>query len=325
MNRAEFLSVLALGAVKKPAFSGTRMHWQNAQTRDFRLLTLPGGKTAMPTWHYGLLVFLHFPGDGSPHFTVIDPEADRIFARVTAQAPEAEEVFPIDLAVFPDRKRFVISAVTRNVKGTRSLWLLFLSSGGQPLHAEKVTPFRPARLAVAPDETVWALGDDVRAGGSPDSTSPVLWHWSSGGQLLHRVLERRLFPQTGPLGEALPPHGDPGLAVSSDRVAVYAPASGVLAEVNPRGEILDIHRPAVPTAPDGSPLSFLGLAVLDRGEIFGAVGGIRRFDRVGGRWSDPETSGALGHGRILFGGFGRQLLINGASGDRFHYRLVTLP
>ncbi len=101
------------------------------------------------------------------------------------------------------------------------------------------------------------------------------------------------------------------------------PASGVLAEVSAGGGTPGVHRPPRPTDPGGRPASFHGLALLDRGEIFGAIGGIRRFDRAAGGWSAPETSPALAQGRIVFGSFGRQLLINGASGDRFHYRLVT--
>jgi hypothetical protein len=323
MTRGEFISVAAFGGTPLRALAGRTSQPQSVQTRDFRLLTLPGGKTAVPRWHYGLLVFLHFPGDGAPHFTVADPEADRIVARVTVEVPEAREVFPVDLAVFPDRKRFAISAVSRNLNGTRSLWLLFYSAEGQRLHAEKVTPFQPRILAAAPDNTVWAVGANVRTVDNRNSTDAVLCRWNDRGQLLHQALERRLFPEDVFPGEAEPDYGTPALAVSPDRAAVYMPASGVLAEVSMAGEILGVHRPPRPADPGGKPARFHGLALLDGGEIFGAMGGIRRFDRATGSWSAPESSPALAQGRIVYGSFGRQLLINGASGDRFHYRLVV--
>lgn len=325
MTRAEFLSAAVLAGAPLRAMAARASQPPGVQTRDFRLLTLPGGRTAVPRWHYGLLVFLHLPGDGAPHFTVADPEADRIVARLTVEVPEAKEVFPVDLAVFPDRKRFVISAVSRNANGTRSLWLLFYSADGQRLHAEKVTPFQPNLLAVAPDQTVWALGANVRTVENRNSTDAVLCRWNDRGQLLYQALERRLVPDDLFPGQAEPESGTPALAVSQNRAAVYLPTSGVLAEVSASGEVLGVHRPPRPAGPDGKPAAFHGLALLDSGETFGAIAGIRRFDRAAGSWSAPDNSPALSKGFAIYGSSGRQLLINGASGDRFHYRLVVFP
>lgn len=324
MTRAEFLSAVLAGAPPR-ILAAHASQPQGLQTRDFRLLTLPGGRTVVPRWHYGLLVFLHLPGDGAPHFTVADPEADRIVARLTVELPEAREVFPVDLAVFPDRKRFVISAVSRNANGTRSLWLLFYSADGQRLHAEKVTPFQPNLLAVAPDQTVWALGANVRTVENRNSTDAVLCRWNDRGQLLHQALERRLVPDDLFPGQAEPEYGTPALAVSQNRAAAYLPASGVLAEISASGEVLGVHRPPRPADASGKPASFHGLALLDSGEIFGAIAGIRRFDRAAGSWSAPDNAPALAKGFAIYGSSGRQLLINGASGDRFHYRLVAFP
>jgi hypothetical protein len=295
-----------------------------ADSKEFRAQALPGGRVVVPRFHYGFLVYLHFPGAGAPHFSLLDPVADRIVARITTAAPGAQETFPIDLAVFPDRSRLVASVATKNVSGGRSLWLLFYSMDGKLIQSEKVSPFHPHLLAVAPDNTIWGLGVNANTYMEKDSPEPVLYRWSETGTLLRKLLAHRDFPEDVTLGEPIPPYGLTCLAVSRGRVAVFAAGSGLLAEITPGGDVLGIHKPARPLGRDGKPASMSGLAVTGDGTIYAGLGDIHRFDRASRGWVRVEEPKALSGRHSIFGGAGNEILLSGASGDRFHFRLVTL-
>lgn len=310
-------SLVAMGLV--PGLAG-----QEAKKTELRLTTLPGGKAAVPRYHYGWLVFLHWPGSGSPHFSVLDPVADRIVAQLTIELPEAKEVYGADLAVFPDRSRFAVTATTKNLTGTRSSWLLIYSADGRLMHKEKITPIYSRYIAVAPDNTIWGWGYNVRTVEDRSSTDPVLYRWSETGKLLQQLLARKDFAEDEALGEPDVKLGLSCMAVSRSRVALYAPGSGVLAEVSTSGDVIGMYKPARPLRKDGEPASMGGLAVTDDGEIYASFGRIHRFDRASRAWTPVEQPEALAVPGWIYGSAGNQILLSGASGDRFHFRLVTL-
>lgn len=297
---------------------------QKAEITQLRMTTLPGGKVAVPRYHYGWLVFLHWPGSGSPHFSVLDPVADRLVAQITIEMPEAKEVYGADLAVFPDQRRFAVTATTKNKTGTRSSWLLIYSAEGQLMHREKITPVYSRYIAVAPDNTIWGWGYNVRTAEDRGSTDPVLYRWSETGKLLQQLLARRDFAEEHALGEPDVKFGLSCMAVSRDRVVLYAAASGVLAEVSTSGDVIGMYKPARPLRKDGEPAHMGGLAVTDDGEIYASFGRIHRFDRASRAWAAVEQPEALAVTGSIYGSTGNQILLSGASGDRFHYRLVTL-
>ncbi len=293
------------------------------EAREYRLQTLPGGRVAVPKFHYGCLVFLHLPGSVAPHFSVVDLAADRMVAQVALEIPDAIETYGVSLAVFPDRSRFAVSATTRNATGTRSSWLMILSAGGQVLHREKITPFYAAQLAVAPDNTIWGWGHNVRTVENRASSDPVLYRWSESGKLLQTLLPRNTFPDDDGAGEVDRQHGRPAMVVSRDRLVLYAPASGVLAEISLKGDVLGTYRPARVLREDGQPQGMAGLAVTDDGEIYAALGRAHRFDRASQSWVAVEAPDPLAGVQRIAGCSGGQILLPGASGDRFHYRLLT--
>lgn len=298
---------------------------QRAAKSEVRMQqAVPSGQVLLPKYHYGLLVFRHAPNPAAPHFTVVDPLGDRVLAQIKAEAPGAAETYPIDLAVFPDRSRFVASAATKNLNGKRSLWLLFYSIEGKLLQSERITPFQPYQLAVAADNTIWGLGVNAQTFGKKGSPEPVLYQWSERGQVLRKLLAERDFPEDSPLGEAVFRRGMTRLAVSRDRVVVLAAGSGVLAEIGIGGNVIGLYRPPRPLQKDGTPVPFGGLAVTDDGEIFATIREVQRFDRATAAWVRVEAPEALSGNHTIYGCAGNQLFISGGSGDRFHYRLVTL-
>ncbi len=297
---------------------------RKVEIRELRMVTMPGGRASIPRYHYGWLVFLHWPGSGSPHFSVLDPEADRIVAQLTIELPEAKEVYGSDLAVFPDRSRFAVTATTKNLTGTRSSWLLIYSADGRLMHKEKITPIYSRYIAVAPDNTIWGWGYNVRTVEDRSSTDPVLYRWSEEGKLLQQLLARKDFAEDEALGEPDVKLGLSCMAVSRSRVVLYAPGSGVLAEVSASGEVIGMYKPARPLRKDGKPESMGGLAVTDDGEIYASFGRIHRFDRASQTWAPVEQPEALAGMSRIYGSAGDQILLRGASGDRYHFRLVTL-
>lgn len=297
---------------------------QRADKMELRLMTLPGGQVAVPRYHYGWLVFLHWPGSGSPHFSVLDPVADRLVSQITIEVPEAKEVYGVDLAVFPDRRRFAVSATTKNLNGTRSSWLLIYSADGQLTHREKITPFYSRHLAVAPDNTIWGWGYNVRTVDDSSSADPVLYRWSETGRLLQQLLARKDFAEDLPVGSLDAKLGMSCMAVSRDRIVVYAVKSGVLAEVSTNGDVIGSYKPTRPLRKDGEPERMGGLAVTDDGEIYASFGRLYRFDRASRAWAPVEEPAALAVPGRIYGSFGNQILLSGASGDQFHFRLVTL-
>ncbi len=277
----------------------------------------------MPSFQYGLLVFFHLPDDNSPHFTLIDPAADKVVARIRVSAPEAIETFPADLAVFPDRRRFVISAVARHESNRRSMWLLFCSTGGTLTRSVRITPFQPLRIRVAPDGTIWGFGWNVKTVEDPSSEEPVLYQFSDSGEVL-----RKIGSQKDVMAEPSPAtgrqHGSPYLAGSADRVAACGAGNNAVLEASLDGKTLRVHRTVMPVVPGGRPASLSGLAITPAGEIYAGVNGIRRLDRETGARAPVTEPEALAQGRTIFGSAGNQILVNGLSGDRFHDRLVTL-
>lgn len=297
---------------------------QKAERAEFRMKTLPGGQVRVPRYHYGWLPYLHLPGSGSPHFSVLDPIADRLVSQITIEVPEAKEVYGVDLAVFPDRSRFAVSATTKNLNGTRSSWLLIYSTDGQLIHREKITPIYSRHLAVAPDNTIWGWGYNVRTLEDRNSADPVLYRWSETGTLLQSLLARKDFAEDIDPGGADEKLGISCLAVSRSRVVLYAAGSGVLAEVSASGDVIGMYKPARPLREDGKPESMGGLAVTDDGEIYASFGRIHRFDRASRAWVPVEQPEELAVRSRIYGSAGNEIVLSGASGDRFHFRLVTL-
>lgn len=297
---------------------------RKAEIRELRMMTMPGGRVSVPRYHYGWLVFLHWPGSGSPHFSVLDPVADRIVSQITIEIPEAKEVYGADLAVFPDRRRFAVTATTQNLKGTRSSWLLIYSADGQLMHREKITPIYSRYIAVAPDNTIWGWGYNMRTVEDRNSTDPVLYRWSETGKLLQQLLARKDFAEDEALGEPDVKFGLSCMTVSPSRVVLYSATSGVLAEISASGDVIGMYKPARPLRKDGGPESMGGLAVTDDGEIYASFGQIYRFDRASRAWAAVEQPEALAVTGIIYGSAGNQILLSGASGDQFHFRLVTL-
>lgn len=292
-------------------------------TQEYRLWTLPGGRVAVPSFQYGLLVFLHLPDENSPQFTLIDPAADKVVARIRVSAPEAVETFPADLAVFPDRQRFVISAAARHESNRRSLWLLFCSADGTLTRSVRITPFQPLRIRVAPDGTVWGFGWNVKTAEDPNSEEPVLYQFSDSGEVLRKIgSQKDVMAEPNPAtGQQ---HGSPYLAVSADRVAAFGAGNNTVLEASLDGKTMKVHRTVMPVEPGGRLATLIGLAITPAGEIYAGVNGIRRLDRDTGAWAPVTEPEALAQGRTIFGSAGNQILIDGLSGDRFHYRLVTL-
>ncbi len=324
MHSGKWICRIALLIGLVAAATGFSMFDRRVEVAEYRVKTAPGGQTAVPKFHYGWLVFLHWPGSVAPHFSVLDPAADRIVAQIALEVPDAIETYSVALAVFPDRSRFAVSATSRNVTRTRSGWLMIFPADGRLLHREKITPFYAAQLAVAPDDIIWGWGYNVRTVEDRASSDPVVYRWSESGQLLKTLLPGNEFPEDAGIGGTDIRHGSAAMAVSRNRVVLYAPVSGVLAELSTSGEVLGIFKPARPLRTDGQPQKANGLAVTDDGEIYASFGRIHRFDRASGTWAPVEEPVALAAPSAIYGSAGNQILLGGASGDRFHFRLVTL-
>lgn len=325
------MAAMAAGGLLLLCFAAVALE-RKVETQEIRLLSTPGGRVTVPKYGYGLLVFRHMNEPGMPHFTVLDPIADRTVVKITAEAPEALETYPIALAVFPDRRRFVVSAATKNYSKKRSLWLLFYDTEGNLRHHERITPFNASLLAVAPDGAVWGLGCNEKTAEDKNSVEPVLYQWSENGRFLNKLLAQRDFtPADGVLsgaptcpGDVVAGMGTSALAASRDRVVLFDAGSGILAEISASGQVLGVYTPPRRQLRNGKPASSWGLAVTDDGEIYAAFDRICRFDRATKTWAPVEDLPALAGSAMIFGGAGNQVLRSGESGDRFHFRLVTL-
>ncbi|MEJ5369354.1 MAG: hypothetical protein WHT08_13610 [Bryobacteraceae bacterium] len=301
------------------------LEWK-AKTQEIRLLAPPGGKLAVPKFEYGLLIFRHFDAPDVPHFTILDPLTGSTVAKIRAEAPEARETYPTALAVFPDRRRFVVSAATLNDSGKRSFWLLFYDAEGKRTHEQRISPFHPFLLAVAPDNTVWGVGSNARTIKDSSSTEPVLYRWDEKGNLLNKLLEQRQFAseEFGSPGETVQGLGSSAIVTSRERVVLYDAGSGVLAEVSTSGQVLGVYKPPRRHLRSGKPASGRGLAVTDDGEIYASFDTVCRFDRRSQVWMPVEDVPGLSGDGSLYGSWGNIVLRRGESGDRFHFRLVTL-
>jgi hypothetical protein len=325
------MAAMAAGGLLLLSFAAFALE-RKVETQEIRLLSTPGGRVVVPKYGYGLLAFRHMNEPGMPHFTVLDPIADRTVVKITAAAPEALETYPIALAVFPDRRRFVVSAATKNYSKKRSLWLLFYDTEGNLTHHERITPFNASLLAVAPDGAVWGLGCNEKTAEDRNSVEPVLYQWSENGRLLNKLLAQRDFtPADGVLsgaptcpGDVVAGMGSSALAASRDRVVLFDAGSGILAEISASGQVLGVYTPPRRQLPNGKPAPGRGLAVTGDGEIYAAFDRICRFDRATKTWAPVEDLPALAGSAMIFGGAGNQVLRSGESGDRFHFRLVTL-
>jgi len=333
MGRLRTIGILGAAAVLLfPCIAVHGSEKRDVETREIRLRAPPGGRIAVPKYEYGLLVFWHLGEPGMPHFTVLDPFSERTVAQITAEAPEARETYPMAFAVFPDRRRFVVSAATLNYSGKRSLWLLFYGADGKLTHHQRITPFHPSLLAVAEDGTVWGAGCNERTVDEWNSAEPVLYQWSEDGRLLKRLLaqrdflaRRRDYPAGGRgVGITVRELGMSALAVSRDRVVLFDTGSGVLAEISTSGGVLGMYTPPRRHLPDGKPTSSRGLAVTGDGEIYAAFDRICRFNRASRAWEPVEDPPALAGMGVIFGSSDAGILRSGESGDRFHFRLVTM-
>jgi hypothetical protein len=210
-----------------------------------------------------------------------------------------------------------LSGSAADPEGRATGFIAWISPDGTTSHVIRTGLYRPSRVAVAPDGTLWAAGSEAA---QPVSNvfapnAAVLRHFHRSGQILGSFVPQSTFQDpirlVGPYSF---------LRASRDRIAWYL-AQGRYVEISLDEKVLTDILTLSPKPEVG------GFALTDRGEAFVSVQwndslghhlGIYTLDRSTKAWRSllqstktgtQASRDSLGH---IYGVDGRMLVLNGA-------------
>jgi len=161
-------------------------------------------------WTSNLLVGCDYC-DGKPILWTVDSQANR--ESIAFMVPGADFVHVRDVASGPDRS---LAAVGFAVSGSHRMgtFIAWISPDRTKQNIVRVWPFDPNVVAIAPDESIWAVGsvakDTARA-----LYDNVLRHYSPSGELLASTIIQGLRPQASGMAEV---SNLSNLMASNDRI-----------------------------------------------------------------------------------------------------------
>lgn len=273
-------------------------------------------KTLMPETNGDVFIVRHVADPTDVAYSVYARDG-KLVSRFKIEIPEARQTIGGRIAALPGGLGYVAVAIAVN-STERVATLCFLDRGGRLQHILRTSPFWPYLITVAADGTIWAFGavgeDDV-----PTSDERLLYHFSQTGELLGKMLPRRLFGSEPPFD---PPDdlGDPQLTAAGDRVILYAAHTRQLFEFaldgTPAGSyVIPLPTRAVAGTTQSHSMVVRGLRITSKGAVYarlagGDTAGIYELDRTNQRWAPlPDDLMARVRDYNLIGSAGEDLAL----------------
>jgi hypothetical protein len=268
-------------------------------------------RTLMPELTGDMLIVRHIGGPSDIRYSLYARDGT-LASRFKIEIPGAQETISHTIAPLADGTGYVAVAVA--VNGVeRAAALCLLDSRGRLNKVVRTDPFWPYFVAVASDGTIWAFGttgpEDI-----PNSDAPTLYHFSKAGELLSRMLPRRLFGEKPPF-ELSDELGVPALRAAGDHVVLYSPHTCQLIELSLDGTVVSSKVIKLPNqqragVAQSRSMSVAGLVLTRRGVIYARLAGgdgtgLYELDGANQRWvALPEELMAKVRGYSLIGSTG---------------------
>jgi hypothetical protein len=176
-------------------------------------------------------------------------------------------------------------AVAVHRSGRRSGSIAIFSPDGSAGGEIATGPYRPSQVCLAPDHSIWVLGDEDLLPENEGTNHFLLRHYSRGGELLGEFLPRTSFPADAYPGE--PRAGFWKLRIADGRLGMKldrsAPDKKLLwLETDLQGK--EIGRWTAPSG--GEPAAFTA-----SGAVYAETAdGIKVLDRASGAWNSVPRS-----------------------------------
>lgn len=195
-----------------------------AGTRAMELGNVPQATLPHSTSKWsGHSFLLYDHGKPTPILYAFD-RSGRLVANAPIMIDGARSTTVSDFASGPDGSIWVCG-FSASTSGQLGNFLANISDGGQAVLIVATTPYQPMKIAVAPDGSVWTVGFEYPPSkpsgelGKIDRTLKVLRHFDQFGKFLSSAV-----PLSTVRDISITTNGR--LAVSSDRIAWYAPDNG---------------------------------------------------------------------------------------------------
>jgi hypothetical protein len=250
-------------------------------------------ETYTPVFGSGVLLLRHRISFEDTEYSSYSRDG-KLISRFRINVPDAQQTIGSRVAALRGGAGFVAVAIAVN-GSERVATLCFLDRSGKLQRVVRTSPLWPYFVTVASDGTIWGFGARQSEDGEdhPDSNDPVLFHFSSSGELLGTALPRRTFGQDPPF-ERSKSLGHPTLASAGNRVVLYAPHTRQLFELALDRSIVGKY---VIPLPDqwrrgqriSKPMGVAELSITGRGVIYahlvgGDNSGLYELDRVRQSW-----------------------------------------
>ncbi len=220
-------------------------------------------------WSHSAFVYALMAGGLSPTFYTLDREG-KFVSSATPQIPDVTGVSLLDSDRATDGS-IVYSGWSASAYGEVQPFLIYLSPEGQTTHIIPTAPYWPYMLAIAPDGTVWTIGEEMINHDPKDpelnTGAGVLRHFDRTGKLIASGIPKSSFT-TGHQSSRLI-HGF--LVAMPNRLAWYTPKYNLLQrrseyiEISPGSLQLQSYPGLPPPAKNGF---YVGFAVTDAGDVF---------------------------------------------------------
>jgi hypothetical protein len=235
-------------------------------------------KMRVPKWSNGFLVAVQGDNTANPLIWLINRNGQQT---VPFTIPGARTMLLYDWDRGADGT-IGMSGYAADSDGRFSAFIAFISPNEWESHVIRTLGYRPAKVAVAADGTLWASGCEyvISANGRPTSAlipgAGVIRHFDRSGKLLGAYI-----PQSTVGGPLILSSWQSGLRASRDRVA-WLSVDGRFVEITLDGKVTTDM--AVPV-PGGESTEITGFALTDGGDAFISV--VRPIDE------DRNTPGEI--------------------------------
>jgi len=214
-----------------------------------------------PKWSNGALIDAQYPNTINPVIWVVERQSSRA---VPFAIPGAKVLNIFDWDYGADGT-IALSGNSTDADGRISGFVAWISSNETTSNVIRTASYRPARMTIGPDGTLWAAGSKL-VNLNSQTLKPegaVIRQFDRSGKMLASFVPQSTIRAPISLW-------DPGnrLRASRDRIAWYSPAEGRYVEISSRGVgLLDI---AVP--PPGDTKGVVGgLGLTDKGDVFAST------------------------------------------------------
>jgi hypothetical protein len=278
MRRTLICSILLFLTVQSPStVSAASLVWLENVPVSFSWRPMRVAK-----WTHGNLVDVQNDGTAHPLIWLQNRQASHSIP-FTIEGAQVIRVYDWDVAIDGS---IALSGSATDVSGRGSQFVAKLSADGSHALITRTLRYRPLRIAIASDGTLWTVGQDF----TPNEDLGVLRHFDQSGALMATFIPQSTVPSPVVLSS---PHNR--LLISNDRVAWYSPTMPRYVEISLDGKLmLDAS-----VQPVGDKEKGYGVVLTDSGNLFlsalhdvpgtGAgppahVFGIYMLDRSSGNW-----------------------------------------